>query len=142
MKRFYSQTTRVTYLEGLNPEMPSDAVEISDAVFLKVIANPDPTKVRSHDKNGLPILVDRPALTLEEMAAPERRWRDGELTLTDAMVARHRDQLEFEETTTLSAAQYREVQAYRSALRDWPESEGFPLLEYRPASPDWLAALT
>jgi len=40
--------------------MPGDVVEISEERYQKVIANPDPTKVRSHDADGLPILIDPP----------------------------------------------------------------------------------
>lgn len=141
MKRFYSQSTGSTYLEGVHATMPSDAIEISESVFLKVIANPDPTKVRSHNKNGLPVLIDRPLPTPEELAIPERRWRDAELSLTDSMVARHRDQVEAEAETTLTPDQYKALQAYRSGLRDWPETKGFPDSTKRPVTPDWLSEL-
>lgn len=140
MKRFYSQRTGLTYLEGLHPEMPDDVIELSETVFLEVIANPDPTKVRSHDKRGHPILIERPAPTPEELAVPERRWRDTELKLTDPVVARHRDQVEAMSETTLTAEQYVTLQAYRSALRDWPESREFPNSTKRPVAPDWLSS--
>ena len=62
-KRFYlkeSETTGTTYLEGVHV-IPAGAVEISEDRFLSVIANAEPGKVRSHDANGLPILIDPPA---------------------------------------------------------------------------------
>lgn len=60
MKRFYSQSTGSTYLLGLHKSMPQDAVEISDARFQSVIASPVAGKVRGHDAEGLPILIDPP----------------------------------------------------------------------------------
>lgn len=74
-----------------------------------------------------------------ELAAIERGWRDGALQATDGLVARHRDELEESSKTTLTAAQYTELQAYRRALRNWPEAGEFPLIEHRPAAPLWLS---
>ncbi|WP_230624750.1 phage tail protein [Stutzerimonas stutzeri] len=61
-KRFYlkeSESTGTTYIEGVHT-VPAGAVEISEDRFLSVIANAEPGKVRSHDANGLPILIDPP----------------------------------------------------------------------------------
>ncbi|HEY9248153.1 MAG TPA: hypothetical protein VIO38_03435 [Rariglobus sp.] len=61
MKRFYSPSTQNTYLAGINTEvMPADAIEISETRYLEVIANPAPGKVRSHNADGLPILINPP----------------------------------------------------------------------------------
>lgn len=60
MQRFYSKQTGTTYLEGIH-QIPADAVKITEARYQQVIANPDPEKIRSHDANGLPILIDPPA---------------------------------------------------------------------------------
>lgn len=62
MNRLYSKQTGCTYLEGFSPSIPDDAVPISEEVYLAVIANPDPEKMRSHDEDGLPILVDFPVV--------------------------------------------------------------------------------
>jgi len=64
MQRLYSPSTGTTYLVGFHPTIPQDAVEISEEVFLSVIANPLPGKVRSHDLNGQPILIDLPAQSI------------------------------------------------------------------------------
>lgn len=60
MQRFYSKTTGNTYLAGISAEMPPDAVTLPESRYYEVIANPAPGKVRSHDADGLPILVDPP----------------------------------------------------------------------------------
>ncbi len=70
MKRFYSPSTQNTYLVGINTAaMPADAVEISETLYLEVIANPPLGKVRRHDANGLPFLSDTPQPSLEDLAA-------------------------------------------------------------------------
>ncbi|WP_216639284.1 phage tail assembly chaperone [Achromobacter ruhlandii] len=77
-----------------------------------------------------------------EMAATERAWRGEQLDATDALVQRHRDEIEDGAATTLSADQYQQLQAYRRALRKWPESSDFPASEKRPAPPAWLSEST
>ncbi|MCP1617040.1 hypothetical protein FBY21_1642 [Pseudomonas sp. SLBN-26] len=61
MQRFYSQETGNTYLQGVH-QIPAGAVPIPEDRYLAVIANPQPGMVRSHDAEGLPILVVPPAL--------------------------------------------------------------------------------
>lgn len=73
-----------------------------------------------------------------ELAAAERVWRDGVLLAADGLVARHRDELEEGQETTLTPTQYTELQAYRRALRNWPEAGEFPLIDHRPLPPPWL----
>lgn len=60
MQRFYSQETGTTYLEGIH-QIPDGAKAITEARYQEVIANPAPGKIRSHDAQGLPILIDPPA---------------------------------------------------------------------------------
>lgn len=73
-KRLYSPSTKTTYIEGYHTDIPADAIPISDARYLEVIANPSPGKVRGHDAEGLPILVDppAPARAVVELTAWER----------------------------------------------------------------------
>lgn len=141
MKRYYSHITGNCYLENGPAPIPPEAIEISDERYEEVIANPDPAKVRSHDGQGLPILIDPPVavLTGEELAAIERAWRDGEVSSTEWLVTRHRDEQDMQLTTTLHAEQFAELLEYRQGLRDWPQSEHFPAIEYRPVAPPWLA---
>lgn len=60
MQRYYSQETGNTYLQGIH-QVPASAVKITEARYQEVIANPAPDKIRSHDAEGLPILIDPPA---------------------------------------------------------------------------------
>jgi len=90
--RFYSKTTQTTYLHGMHASIPADAVEIPEALYLSVIGNPGPGKVRAHDEQGLPYLVDAPVL-LPDLEAQEREWRDSELMTATGMRDRHRDQV-------------------------------------------------
>jgi hypothetical protein len=71
--RLYSQTTGSTYLTDRHSEIPPDAKPISEQRYREVIANPAPGKVRSHDADGLPILVDpeAPSREVQEQQAWE-----------------------------------------------------------------------
>jgi hypothetical protein len=141
MKRFYSPSTGTTYLEDIHTEMPPDAVDISEALYLSVIGNPEPGKVRAHDERGLPYLIDAPAPVLD-LAAQERAWRDDELLAVMWLRERHRDQLETPGPATLSAEQFDELLAYIQTLRDWPQSSDFPDSQYRPVAPLWITEQT
>lgn len=135
MKRFYSQTTLTTYLEGIHREMPADAQEITEARYLEVLGNPAPGKIRGHDADGLPILIDPPP---EELAILERAWRDGEILRVQWLRDRHRDEQELNRPTTITLEQFAELLSYMQALRDWPQQSRFPSEQFRPAAPAWI----
>jgi hypothetical protein len=139
MKRFYSQLTLTTYLEGLHKTMPSDAQEISEARYLEVLANPAPGKVRSHDALGLPILIDPPP---EDLAISERAWRDGEILRVQWIRDRHRDERELSRPTTITSEQFAGLLGYMQTLREWPEQAAFPAETERPSPPAWIAEQT
>ncbi|WP_449106686.1 phage tail assembly chaperone [Pseudomonas mohnii] len=140
--RYYSPSTMTTYLPSIHSDMPADVVVITEERFLGVIARPTPGRIRSHDENGLPILIDQPLATGEELAAAERKWRDGQLSDTEWLVTRHRDEQDMQLSTTLTSEQFSDLLVYRQGLRDWPQSELFPGIEHRPQPPTWLADLT
>jgi hypothetical protein len=142
MKRYYSKTTQTTYVSGIHAAMPDDAVEITDKRFEEVIVNPVAGKVRSHDEKGLPILVDPLPLTVEELSAQERFWRDTEIERVKWLRERHRDQLEIGAQTTLTPEQFGELLVYVQSLRDWPQDPAFPAEDSRPAVPEWVASQT
>ncbi|SEC24461.1 Phage tail assembly chaperone protein [Pseudomonas saponiphila] len=140
MKRFYSQTTQTSYLQGLHAVLPDDAVEIPDALYLAVIGNPPSGKIRVHDEHGLPHLVDAP-MVVPDLMGQEREWRDAELSAVVWLRERHRDQLEIEAPTTLKEEQFKELLVYMQALREWPQSPDFPVPSFRPRPPAWMVDL-
>lgn len=142
MQKLYSKTTGSCYLVGIHSDIPADAKEISDELFVEVIGNPDPAKVRSHDATGRPILIDPPAATPAQLASAERLWRDAELEAWQWLRDRHRDEQDLQRDTTLTAAQFNQVLAYLQALRDWPQAESFPDEAQRPSAPTLQVAST
>lgn len=119
----------------------AELVEISADEHSALLAAESLGYVIQADDQGKPITVPAPEPGAALLVLRERAWRDGVLERTDALVMRHRDELEAGAATTLSAEQYQELQAYRADLRAWPESEGFPAEEQRPAMPAWLTSL-
>ncbi|WP_447789218.1 phage tail protein [Pseudomonas farris] len=138
MTVYFCPNTAFFYDDEKNSVIPEGVLEYSaedrDTLLAlvshgrRIVAGPD----------GYPVLIDPPPLTPEEAAAIERAWRDGQLATTDGVVARHRDEQEAGLDTTLTPAQYAELQAYRRALRNWPEAGEFPLIDHRPPKPLWL----
>ena len=137
MQRFYSQQSGCTYLEGIHSQMPSDAKPITEKRYLAVIASPTEGKVRGHDDQGLPILIDPP---FEQVVEFERAWRNTEIERVKWMRERHQDELSAGLPTSLSAAQFDELVEYIQALRDWPAAKGFPDPTRRPAVPALIQA--
>ena len=114
-------------------------IEISEEDHAALFEPRQEVKIIGKGADGRPELQDPPQPTVEELAGIERAWRDNQLSLTDGVVTRHRDELEEGVEPTLTADQYIELQAYRRALRNWPEAGEFPLIDHRPPPPLWLA---
>ncbi|WP_285354633.1 tail fiber assembly protein [Pseudomonas sp. lyk4-R2A-10] len=136
---FASKSTRGFYDAAIHLSMPDDVVEISPEEHADLMAQQSEGKVIEWASDGYPYAADPPPPSTEELIGIERAWRDTQLTATDGVVTRHRDELEEGTPTTLSAEQYAALQEYRRALRAWPQGEQFPLIEHRPAAPAWLA---
>lgn len=118
---------------------PEDAVEVTaDDWQAFGQTAPPPGMRRGSDDQGRPAWII-PEVTPEDARLQERTWRDRQLLATDSLVTRHRDELEADRPTTLTASQYQELQRYRLDLRDWPASDSFPDTEQRPIAPAWLA---
>ena len=138
----FSASTGGVYVPGINAsDIPSDVIEIPQTYWVSLLQELAVTAkmISVRADNGYPVLVDTPPLTPEDAANAERFWRDTQLLATDSMVARDRDELEDGGGTTLTTDQYAQLQAYRRALRDWPQGSFFPFTEHRPSAPLWLA---
>lgn len=139
---FASKQTGFFYDPGFNDFIPDDAVKISPEAHAELLAGQGEGKVIGWNQDGFPRLELAPEPSPEQLAMVERAWRDLQLTGTDSVVTRHRDELEEGSPTSLTAKQYAELQAYRRQLRDWPEAGEFPLSEHRPQVPAWLPEST
>lgn len=87
-----------------------------------------------------PVTAQAAVVAEQKPAKSDRTWRDTSLSATEWWVTRHRDEQELGRGTSLKAVQYLELLEYRQALRDWPDSSGFPAVICRPPVPEWLAA--
>lgn len=127
-----------------NPDctIPEGAKELTHERYAELTAPRADSKLVYPDADGYPVLSDPPPPSPEEAATIERTWRDAQLTATDGVVTRHRDELEEGAGTTLTVEKYAELQVYRRQLRDWPENGEFPLIDHRPIAPPWLAEQT
>ncbi|MEO8643072.1 phage tail assembly chaperone [Pseudomonas sp.] len=83
-----------------------------------------------------------PEVDSEGSVSDERIWRDSQVSSTEWLVMRHRDELDLDITTTLTASQFIELLNYRQKLRDWPQAGAFPNATDRPTEPAWIAEQT
>lgn len=138
----FSAGTLGVYVPGINStDIPEDVIEIPQAYWISLLQQMAlvPKVIGVNPANGFPILVDPKLPTADQAADIERQWRTAQLTATDCLVARDRDELEDGGGTTLTTEQYTELQNYRRALREWPQGTFFPFSEHRPVAPRWLA---
>lgn len=138
MTVFYSPMSGFFYDDEICTFIPDDAREFSADERDALLAGESRGKRLVCGPDNWPMLVDAPAQTEEELAEIERYWRSVQLSGTDGVVTRHRDEVEEGSPTTLTSEQYTELQVYRRSLRNWPESGEFPFAEHRPAAPAWL----
>ncbi|HBO8848971.1 TPA: phage tail protein [Pseudomonas aeruginosa] len=138
MAHFFGADPVAFYDTAINTDISDDAVEITADEHAALLVAQARGKRIAAGKDGRPILLDPPSPTRDELESFERIWRDARLRETDSLVARHRDEIETGEAPTLDTEKYSALQAYRRALRDWPEAGEFPLAEHRPAAPEWL----
>jgi len=131
MQRLYSRTTGSTYIVGYNSDIPDDAVEITEDRYYSVIANPDPAKIRSHNDEGLPFLIDPPAPSDEEVAATNKRQQDALLSQASQAMAPVLVSLQLGDATPSETELAKKWQTYYRALQavditvsapDWPAS--------------------
>lgn len=65
-------------------------------------------------------------------------WRRTTLSSLDALVNRHRDEVDMGIKTTLTQDQFKDLLLYKQAIRDWPEQLDFPKESSKPSRPSWL----
>ncbi|MDD0967233.1 MULTISPECIES: phage tail assembly chaperone [Pseudomonas] len=135
---YYSPSKNGFFDSDLTGPLPDDVVEISIEEHFRLLEGQSQGQIISAGADGKPVLRPRPKLTFEQLSTIERFWRDRRLSDTDGIVARHRDELEDNHKSSLSLDEYVQLQAYRRALRNWPETGEFPLSEHRPQAPEWL----
>ncbi|MBP5948745.1 phage tail assembly chaperone [Pseudomonas sp. P42] len=136
---YFSPATSGFYhsdLHGLN--IPADAFQLSEGEYCALVSNAPGGTVLSLNTDGRPQRVLLAAQTEDGL---ERAWRNKALESTQWLVLRDVEEMEVGEGTTLRTEEFKELLAYRQALRDWPSDPEFPDTRSRPVEPDWLELL-
>lgn len=84
--------------------------------------------------------VKNDAVELAERCKAERAWRNVEIGRVQWLLERHRDESGMGRVHTLDSNGFIELLTYIQSLRDWPQSELFPILQHRPVIPAWLVS--
>lgn len=138
MTIYWSSSAEGFFDSRISTELPLDVVEISSAYREALIAGLQSQKVIVAGPSGYPVLQDTPPPSLDESVIIERAWRDNELAQIKWLRERHRDEVEMNIDCTISAELFIELLAYIQALREWPQSRGFPMVMNRPSAPQWI----
>lgn len=146
MRFFFSPSTTAFFRSDINGEpgnddnsLAADAMEVSGELYEQMLLVREQGGRVIAGKGGKPIAAPPPTPTDAEQAEKARRWRDSQLTMSEWVVTRHRDEVDMAMKTTITTQQFSGLLKYRQALRDWPTVEGFPSENLRPNAPDWLA---
>ncbi len=145
MKYFFSPSTTAMFRSDINGEpgsegnsLAADVVEVASELYEQMLIVREKGGRVIPGEDGMPKEAPPVPLTVDEQGEKERRWRDSQLTLSEWVVARHRDQVDMRLETAITAEQFSGLLKYRQALRDWPFGRGFPDAGQRPSAPTWL----
>lgn len=143
MKIYASEQTQSFYFDSVHKDIPSDAVEISAELYEILLDGRSGGAVVDFS-TAPPSLKERPVveLTPEQSSVIERAWRNNEVSASEWLMVRHRDEQDMQMAPTLTVEQFAELLGYRQALRDWPQTEAFPDATQRPVAPPWIAEQT
>ncbi|HBP5358967.1 hypothetical protein AO896_29985 [Pseudomonas aeruginosa] len=119
--------------------VPVDAVPVDQETHKALLCGQSGANEISMSAGGVLSLKERSRSPLD-LAAGERAWRDGELLKTDCFTIRHREELELGVKTTLTSVEFHELLSYRQRLREWPETEDFPMGSERPQTPSCISS--
>ncbi|MFI8431000.1 phage tail assembly chaperone [Pseudomonas sp. NPDC078863] len=146
MKFFFSPLTTAFFRSDINGEpgdddnsLAADAIEVPRELYEQMLLVREQGGRVIAGKGGKPIAAPPLPPTDAEQVEKARRWRDSQLTVSEWVVTRHRDEVDMAMKTTITTQQFSGLLKYRQALRDWPTAEGFPSEDLRPNAPDWLA---
>jgi hypothetical protein len=138
MTYFYAPSTRGFYHSDIHVVIPEDAISISEAQWESFTIKKQAGFDLKHRVGALPVLVEIPKFSDSYLKESDiKAARKKLLEQTDGAVARHRDQKDMKEKTTLTEAQFKILLQYRKDLRDITDDKDFPNVDL-PAKPDFL----
>ena len=136
----FSPTTLAFYdLNTWPHDLPDFPALLSAEDHARILAELSTGRILAADETGRPVTLDPPPPSAEALAAEARRRRDGDVTAWRWMIERHRDELDLNRPTTLSASQIAALLTFIQALRDVPEQPGFPAAITWPLPPSDLS---
>jgi len=136
----FSPSNKGFYLEALHgDQIPGDALALTEAQYAELVSGALEHTMLEYRDGQLPVRVP---MDVSTPAATERAWRNIELSRSQWVIERHRDEEASASKTTLSQERLEQLLAYRQSLRDWPASKAFPAAAGRPEPLPWLEQLS
>lgn len=117
--------------------LPADLLEVEDSVFVEFTQGPFPEgKTRVAGENGLPVWVDAPPPSREEMEARQLAQRDALLRNAALRIAPLQDAVDLGEATEDEEARLIAWKRYRIELNRLINAEGWPMEFKWPVQPE------
>lgn len=115
-KVYYDAKSTGFYLEGINDEMPSTAVEISTEDYETLLSGQENGKEITPNINGYPILTAPPALTQQQQVIIASSNRLSLMGNASDMIAPLQDAVDLGDSTSEEEALLKIWKQYRVAL--------------------------
>lgn len=128
MKIFFNPEDQGFYHEGVQPKIPTSALQINKAQYEEFRGIRSEGKMIKHD--GESFYFEDIQDSIEDLKIIEKSWVSSELERAGEQLNLVQDS---DPAAVGTVTSWRE---YRKALRAWSEHEDFPKKEKRPKSPD------
>ena len=115
-KYYYSAANGGFYLEGVSPEIPEDAMEVSEEKYNELMSGQATGKEIKAGKDGAPELVDPPALTQGQEVALAENQRSSLMAEAALSVSPLQDAVDLGDATEEEEALLKSWKQYRVAL--------------------------
>lgn len=112
---FYPYLLKENYLSA--GSWPDDGIDVDEAIFNEFTREPPEGKVRSAGSDGLPIWIDAPALTQEQLVAAAENERQQMLKHADAVMLDWRTELMLGEISDDNRAKLSAWMEYKNEVK-------------------------
>lgn len=122
----YSSFSGGFYDKNVNTEIPADAVEVSDEAYRQLFEGQEAGKIIAPGLDGIPILLDQPQLTGEQLADQATSHRDQLLREAAIRIAPLQDAADLDKATASEEVLLKTWKLYRIDLNRIDQQSGYP----------------
>jgi hypothetical protein len=116
MSYLFSAGTNGFYLAGVNIDIPSDAVEITDDVYFSLFAGQNSGKLISSDSSGNPVLIEQSPPTTDQLISIANSQKSFLISEATIAISPLQDAVDLGEATDSEVASLKLWKQYRISV--------------------------